>query len=196
MLASLRNIPVLMWNASADELVPPTSYLPTADELDRLGYRYELDVYTAEHLTLAIHDQYAPAAEFLGTAKVNRNPAHVTYVVNPSLDQPDLGYVADHAYWLSNISTRGAGQGTRRRGLARATAPATRPPPRTQTGTGTLGGGNLGTLAFTRQYKTWGDGAADPEGEPHRPHRHERLVAHDQPGAREGPLQRRPADHE
>ena len=112
MIASLRNIPVLMWNAAADELVPPTSYLPTADELDRLGYRYELDVYTAEHLTLAIHDQYAPAAEFLGTAKVNRNPAHVTYVVDPTLDHADLSFVADHAYWLSGARTRGSGQGT------------------------------------------------------------------------------------
>ena len=162
MLASLRNIPVLMWNASADELVPPTSYLPTADELDRLGYRYELDVYTAEHLTLAIHDQYAPAAEFLGTTKVNRNPAHVTYVADPSLDQPDLGYVADHAYWVSNIRTRGSGQGTvdavtHGYGTGDPTASAQ------QTGTGTLGGGNLGTLAFTRQYKTWGAAPSIPK---------------------------------
>ena len=50
MIASLRNIPVLMWNAAADELVPETSYLPTAQELDRLGYRYELDIYSGEHL--------------------------------------------------------------------------------------------------------------------------------------------------
>ena len=119
MIASLRNIPVLMWNALADELVPPTSYLPTSDELDRLGYRYELDIFSGEHLTLAIHDQYAPAAEFLGTAKVDRNPAHVTYVVDPSLDHADLSFVADHAYWLSNARTRGTGPGQGRRVLAR-----------------------------------------------------------------------------
>src|SRR5207253_1628667 len=82
--------PVLMWNASADELVPETSYLPTAVALDQAGYRYELDVFTAEHLTLAINDQFAPAAAFLGTDRVGRNPAHVTYVVNPSLDHADL----------------------------------------------------------------------------------------------------------
>jgi hypothetical protein len=155
MIASLRNIPVLMWNASADELVPPTSYLPTADELDRLGYRYELDIYMAEHLTLAIHDQYAPAAEFLGTAKVDRNPPHVTYVVDPSLDHADLSFVADHAYWLSGARTRGSGQGTvdafsHGSGAGDPVASAT------QFGAGTLGGGNLGTLAFTRQFKTWG----------------------------------------
>jgi hypothetical protein len=144
-----------MWNAAADELVPETSYLPTADALDQAGYRYELDIFTAEHLTLAIHDQYAPAAEFLGTAKVDRNPPHVTYVVDPSLDHADLGFVADHAYWLSGARTRGAGQGTvdafsHGAGTGDPLASAT------QFGAGTLGGGNLGTLAFTRQFKTWG----------------------------------------
>jgi len=154
-LASLRNIPVLMWNALADELVPPTSYLPTADELDRLGYRYELDIFTAEHLTLAIHDQYAPAAEFLGTAEVDRNPPHVTYVADPGLDHPDLGLVADHAYWLSGVRPRGSGQGTVD---AFSHAFGSGDPVATPTaiGAGTLGDGNLGTLAFTRQYKTWG----------------------------------------
>ncbi|MGH2978764.1 MAG: hypothetical protein ACRDLQ_03900 [Solirubrobacterales bacterium] len=155
MIASLRNIPVLMWNALADELVPPTSYLPTVDELDRLGYRYELDVFTAEHLTLAIHDQYAPAAEFLGTAEVDRNPAHVTYVVDPSLDHADLGLVADHAYWLSGARTRGSGQGTVD-AFSYATGTGDPLASATQFGAGTLGGGNLGTLAFTRQFKTWG----------------------------------------
>ena len=155
MLASLRNIPVLMWNAAADELVPPTSFLPTADELDRLGYRYELDVYTAEHLTLAIHDQYAPAAEFLGTAEVDRNPPHVTYVADPSLDHPELGLVADHAYWLSDVEPRGAGQGTVD-AFSHAAGKGDPLAAATQFGAGTLGDGNLGTLAFTRQYKTWG----------------------------------------
>jgi predicted esterase len=155
MLASLRNIPVLMWNATADELVPPSSYLPTAQELDTLGYRYELDQFAAEHLTLAIHDQYAPAAAFLGTAEVDRNPPHVTYVVNPSLDHPQLSFVADHAYWLSKARTRGAGQGkldaiSHAFGTGDPTASAT------QTGTGTLPDGNLGTLAFTSQFRTWG----------------------------------------
>ena len=79
----------------ADELVPPTSYLPTSDELDRLGYRYELDIFAGEHLTLAINDEYGPAAEFLGTAEVDRNPPHVTFVADPGLDHPELGFVAE-----------------------------------------------------------------------------------------------------
>src|SRR5204863_9603795 len=43
--ASLRNLPVLMWNNSADELVNPALFLPTANKLSSLGYRYELDVF-------------------------------------------------------------------------------------------------------------------------------------------------------
>ena len=59
---------------------------------DQLGYRYEFDSFApADHLTLAINDQYQPAADFLGTTQVNRNPSHVTYVVNPTMDFPEMG---------------------------------------------------------------------------------------------------------
>ena len=144
-----------MWNAATDELVPETSYYPTAQALDAAGYRYELDIFTGEHLTLAIHDQYAPAAEFLGTAKVDRNPAHVTYVADPALDHADLGFVGDHAYWVSGVRTRDGGQGSVD---AVSHAFGVGDPVATPTafGAGTLGDGNLGTLAFTRQFKTWG----------------------------------------
>jgi predicted esterase len=152
---SLRNIPVLMWNAATDELVPETSYLPTAKALDDAGYRYELDIFTGEHLTLAINDQYAPAAEFLGTAKVDRNPAHVTYVADPSLDHANLGFVGGHAYWLSGVQPRASGQGTVD-AFSHAFGTGDPLASGTQLGAGTLTGGNLDTLAFTRTYKTWG----------------------------------------
>jgi hypothetical protein len=155
MVASLRNIPVLMWNAAADELVPETSYLPTANALDQLGYRYELDIFSAEHLTLAINDQYAPAAEFLGTDSVERNPPHVTYVVDPGLDHADLGFVADHAYWLSGLRSRDASQQGTVDAFSHSFGAGDPVASATQRGAGTLTGGNLGTLAFTRQYKTW-----------------------------------------
>jgi pimeloyl-ACP methyl ester carboxylesterase len=164
MVASLRNIPVLMWNASADELVPPSSYLPTAQALDDAGYRYELDVFNGEHLTLAINDQFAPAAKFLGTTKVNRNPAHVTYVADPSLDEPELSFVADHAYWVSRIRTRDGGQGTVDAfsyGFGKGDPAASL----TQSGAGTLEGGNLGTLTFSRQFKTWGPAPQIPSAD-------------------------------
>ncbi|TMB52184.1 MAG: hypothetical protein E6J60_10600 [Deltaproteobacteria bacterium] len=165
LVASLRNIPFLMWNSLVDELVPPTDYLPTAEKLDSLGYRYELDVFTpGDHLTLAINDQFAPAAAFLDLTKVNRNPAHVTFVADPTLDYPALGFVADHAYWLSGIELRsstppvtgGHAEGTID-ALSYGFGTGDPTPSATQFGSGTLTGGNLPTpLVYTRQYRTWG----------------------------------------
>src|SRR2546421_4689909 len=87
-VASLRNVPVLMWNNSGDELVNPASFTPTAMKLANLGYRYELDVYAPcpasqhaekcsplfpDHLQLAVNDWYLPPAAFLDSAKVDPN---------------------------------------------------------------------------------------------------------------------------
>ena len=164
LVLSLRNIPFLMWNSAIDELVPPTSYEPTARALDTAGYRYELDVFTpSDHLALAINDQFQPAADFLGTAKVNRDPAHVTFVVDPTLDYPSLGFVADHAYWLSALTIRDTTPPLR--GHAEGTIDAFSYGFRvgdptasgTQLGSGTLTGGSLPTpLVYSSQFQTWG----------------------------------------
>ena len=156
-IASLRNIPVLMWNGVGDELVPPSSYLPAAQALDDLGYRYELDQFVpGEHLSLAINDEYGPAAAFLGTARVNRNPFHVTYVVDPSQFERRLGVVANHAYWLSGLRVRGSGHGTIdaiSHGFGRGDPPVSP----TATGGGSLpGGAFLDPYPFTFQRKSWG----------------------------------------
>jgi hypothetical protein len=158
LVKSLRNIPVLMWNADADELVPVPEYLETAKALDDAGYRYELDEYTAEHLTLAINDQFAPAASFLGTAKVDRDPAHVTYVSDPKLDYGKYDFVGDHAYWLSGVRTRSAAGGAKGTVdvVSRGFGTGDPPPSATAPGAGTLTGGSLGTLAYTSETKTWG----------------------------------------
>lgn len=171
-LASLRNVPVHMWNNHADELVNDASFVQTASGLDALGYRYELDAFQPcanakcsplfpNHLQLAINDQYAPMAEFLGAAKVDRNPAHVTYVLFPSRNHTELGVVGDHAYWVGGLKLRdGAETGTidaRSHGFGVADPV----PGATKSDTGTLEGGALGTLLFTRQAKTWADPASE-----------------------------------
>ncbi len=161
--ASLRNIPILMWNASTDELVPETSYLPTAQQLDNLGYRYELDIFApADHLTLSINDQYAPATAFLGTTPVDRDPSHVTYVVDPALDYPSLGFVADHAYYLSGLRLRsstppltGNAEGTIDV-FSHGFGVGDPAPAATQHGAGTLTGGTIPAIAYTSQSKSWG----------------------------------------
>ena len=183
-IASLRNIPVLMWNNSGDELVNPALFEPTANALDKDGYRYELDVYEPcpaspnpqlcsplfpDHLELAVNDWYAPAASFLGTAMVDRNPSHVTYVVDGERDRAALGIVGDHAYWVSALKLRSSSHTASNGdpegeidavshgfGTGDATASAT------QTSTGTLSGGNLGDLRYLSSAKTWGAAPAQP----------------------------------
>ena len=41
-----------------------------------------------------------------------RNPPHVTYVRNPSMDFSEFGTQADGAYWVRGVETAGDGLGT------------------------------------------------------------------------------------
>ncbi len=108
MPGNLRNLPILMWNMVADEEVPIDGPEQTAHALDGLGYRYELDEFSpGEHNTFALNDEYGPAAAFLASDPLVRDPAHVTYSVDPALDFPKWGLVADHAYWVSRASAPG-----------------------------------------------------------------------------------------
>ena len=156
-IENLRHIPVLMWNAVADELVNPALYLPAALALDELGYRYELDQFApAEHLTLAFNDEYGPAAQFLGTTRVVRNPAHVTYTVDTALDYPGLGFVADHAYWVSDLRPR-AGASASIDAFTHAFGEGDPVPTATQTGAGVLSGGSLPGIPFVSMGRSWGE---------------------------------------
>ncbi|MDQ6650694.1 MAG: hypothetical protein M3Z02_11375 [Actinomycetota bacterium] len=164
-LASLRNIPFLMWVEATDELVPFPGTQRQARGFDDLGYRYEFDTYTVgDHLTLAVNDQFQPAADFLGPATVDRNPPHVTYVRNPSMDFPGVGTTADHAYWLSSVALRvggGTALGTvdvRSGGFGVGDAPALP----TAAGGGVLTGGTLPGIPFVSQAKAWGAAPSAP----------------------------------
>ncbi|MGH2965236.1 MAG: alpha/beta hydrolase-fold protein [Solirubrobacterales bacterium] len=161
MLASVRNIPFLIWDGSEDELVPVASAVAQAQTFDDLGYRYTFDLFTtADHFTFAIEDQYAPAAAFLGTQRVRRSPPHVSYVVNPKMDFAGAGTVADHAYWLSGLRLRNStgsaplGQvDARSEGFGR-TDPS--PKPTRTAPSNLLQGGNLPPLNYSERRKTWG----------------------------------------
>jgi len=160
MLPSLRNIPFLIWDAVTDELVPYPGVVEQANTFDSLGYRYEFDSFApGDHLTLAINDQYQPAANFLGTTRVNRDPAHVTYVVNPTMDFPEMGGPANHAYWVSGLTLRDS-SGSAPLGTidARSEGFGTGDPTAlpTQHGAGALTGGTLPAIAYTSQAKQWG----------------------------------------
>ena len=172
-LASLRNVPVLMWNTHGDELANEAFFTQTAQALDALGYRYELDVFQPcanaqcsplfpNHLELAVNDQFAPGAAFLDDAAVDRNPQRVTYVVDGARNKPALEMVGDHAYWVSGLTLRDPsknGPGGEPIGQIDAVSHAlgTLEPASVQLppGNGNLSGGNLGPLVYNRVGRTW-----------------------------------------
>ncbi len=160
MIPSVRNIPFLIWDGTVDELVPVAGAATQAQTFDDLGYRYVFDLFDAsDHFALAVNDQFKPAAKFLGTYAVNRNPAHVTYVVNPTMDFPGAGTVADHAYWLSGLKLRdGSGEAPLGEVDARSAAfgwgdPKPKPTQHTE---GVLTGGNFAAMPYTEQSRDWG----------------------------------------
>jgi hypothetical protein len=172
-LASLRNVPMLLWNNEGDELANDALFNATWLKLDSLGYRYELHAHQPcaaaacsalfpNHLQLAINDQYAPAAAFLGTAKVDRNPAHVTYYVDAARSHANLGLVGDHAYWVSGLTLRDPSKSDSSGdpsgqfdALSHGFGASDPVAGMTQVGTGQLTGGNLGTIQFTSRKKEW-----------------------------------------
>ena len=109
LLENLRHVPVLMWNASNDELVPANEYVPTQQELEDLGYRHELDIFLGyDHFGFGYRDQWGKArdfleGEFLGDLDAPDAPAHVTYRADPSFDQAEYDLIHDGAYWVSDI---------------------------------------------------------------------------------------------
>jgi hypothetical protein len=167
MLAAFRNLPIMMWDMHTDELVPFSGTEYQAHQgFDALGLRYEFWVFApGEHLTLAINDQFQPAADWLGLGQVDRNPAHVSYVVNPKMAFPGIGLEADHAYWLSGLTLRN-GSGANPLGTidVRSEAFGTGDP--TPSGTiadgGMLTGGTIPALGYERQRQEWGPVPATP----------------------------------
>jgi len=166
MLASVRNIPFLIWDETSDELVPIAGVREQVKKFDSLGYRYEFDEFhVGDHLALAINDEFKPAAEFLDTATVQPNPPHVSYTYNPTMDFQADGTTAGHAYWLYGVELRDssgtAPLGTidvRSEGFGVGDPPASA----TQFGAGVLTGGQLGALPFTSESKTWGAAPKTP----------------------------------
>src|SRR5947208_15838909 len=97
----------MLWNAGEDELVNIGLSETGRLAFQSAGVRYDQWLFNpAGHITLGNNGEYGPAAAFLGEHRVSRNPAHVTYVVDPTEDDKAAGVVADHAYWLSRLRVR------------------------------------------------------------------------------------------
>jgi hypothetical protein len=167
MLASVRNVPFLIWDQSTDELVPIAGVKMQVKRFDELGYRYEFDEFhSGDHLELAINDEYKPAAEVRDGDTVNANPPHVSYTYNPTMDFPADGTSAGHAYWLYGIGLRDssgkAPLGTidvRSEGFGVGDPPASatvKEPARVMTG-------GKAPQDFSSETKTWGPAPVQPK---------------------------------
>jgi hypothetical protein len=166
MPGNFRNLPVLMWNMVADEEVPIDGPEQTAMNLDKGGYRYELDEFApGEHNTFALNDEYGPAAAFLADDRIDPNPAHVSYSVDPSLDVAADGIVADHAYWVSRMRPRSAGSMGTVDAVSHGFGTGDPTPSGTQRGAGKVTGGMLPALAYVSQFQTWGPVPAAPRSD-------------------------------
>ena len=108
-LENVRWIPYLNWVEVADELVPYVGPRAQQARFDELGLRSQLWSFgPGEHFTLAILDGWDAARDFLGDARVKRDPSRVNYAFVPAADRPKLGLVHDHAYWVSDLEARDA----------------------------------------------------------------------------------------
>ena len=154
-LASLRNTPVMAWNAMADELVNISDAEEAATAMQAAGLRFDYWQFPGDHLSLATNDAYGPGADFLGEHRVDRDPAHVTYVVDPSEDSTDAK--ADHAYWVSGLRVRdGAATGTID-ARSHASGEGDPAPTGMTPGVGVLEGGSRGPLPYVSRAQAWGE---------------------------------------
>ena len=157
--AAMRNVPTMTWVSAGDEGTDVTTSEKTIAALGAAGLRFVYDVFlNGDHITLFTNDQFAPVAAFLGEHRVDRDPPHVSYVVNSKEAFPDAGVVADHAYWLSDLRVRDATADptatidARSEGFGRGD-PA---PLGTETSAGVLEGGRKGPMPYTRSSQDWG----------------------------------------
>ncbi|GAC1441753.1 MAG: hypothetical protein NVSMB55_10380 [Mycobacteriales bacterium] len=126
-LENTRNVPYLNFAQVTDELVPVVG--PVAQNVgnpalgirgfDQLGYRFRFLLFEGgEHYTLAALGYHFPVAQaFLGDAKVDRNPAHVTFAYVPGSDNAGYGLVHDHAYWVSGVRLADSSAGPGAKGV-------------------------------------------------------------------------------
>jgi hypothetical protein len=157
-IASLRNTPILAWNSGADELVNITESEAAVKALTDAGLRFVEHLFpTADHLTLATNDEYGQGADWLGDHRVDRNPPHVTYVLDPTEDSAGAASVADHAYWVSGMTVRDPTKSPDGTFDARSAAFGTGDgkPTGQQQGAGTLNGGAHGPMPYVERSQDW-----------------------------------------
>jgi hypothetical protein len=113
MLDNLRNVPIGMFYAAADELVPIAGALRQHERLVELGYRHRFYDFPAhEHFTHPIVDEWAAGVRYLDRFIREEDPPHVTYVRDRAFEAAvnevgagdiEFDWVFDTAYWMSGL---------------------------------------------------------------------------------------------
>jgi hypothetical protein len=114
MLDNLRNVPLAMFYAGADELVPIAGATRQHERLLELGYTHRFYNFPAyEHYTHPIADEWADGVRYLDTFTRDENPRHVTYVRDMPFERSveevqsggiDFSFDFDRAYWMSELT--------------------------------------------------------------------------------------------
>lgn len=109
-LGNLRHVPGAYVYGAIDELVQVTTSLALIEQLERAGVPYLFSLHTlAEHLTFMVLDSWQKEADYTRDLVRVRNPARVTWRVDPAFDYPEYGIRHDRAYWASGLRPRGQG---------------------------------------------------------------------------------------
>jgi hypothetical protein len=110
---SLRYVPIMPVNGALDPICTYSAQRQVSDTLDSLGYRYDELSVTDTHALYAGNDLYGPRiVELFDSSRLDRNPPHITYVLNGEMNEPRFGVNTDHAYWISRLRLRDSGQHT------------------------------------------------------------------------------------
>jgi pimeloyl-ACP methyl ester carboxylesterase len=109
-LQNLRNVNGANLYAGEDELVTTVQSSAVKARLRELANPYIFYFHpAADHLTLALADDWRKEGAYTAPFVRAVNPPRVTYRTDPALDVPALAIAHDRAYWVSRIKARGPG---------------------------------------------------------------------------------------
>jgi len=104
LLDNARNLPFAVHNGWADYLTPITGSYEITSRLRDLGYAYRFWQYpTRSHEADLVGFAAQALHQFLGASRRVGDPAHVTYLIDRTMDDPAWHLQHDRAYWVSEI---------------------------------------------------------------------------------------------
>lgn len=140
MLDNLRHVPLAMFYASADELVPIAGAIRQHDRLVELGYTHRFYAFTAhEHFSHPVIDEWAEGVRYLDRFTRDEHPARITYIRDLAFEAAvnevraggiDFDFRFDRAYWMSELGVADGAERARvdARSLARPGEPTVTAP--------------------------------------------------------------------